>query len=187
MGINTLSMAHDFIRRHVPEGGLCIDATMGRGRDTALLCRLVGERGRVIAFDLQPQALESTAALLAAEGLSARAELHCLSHHRMAEFAVPESVDCIVFNFGWLPGGSHELFTLPETSIPAIQAGLELLKPGGVMSLCIYYGGRSGYGERDALLEFLPMLDNRRFTVVVSRFVNRDGDVPIPVFILKEG
>ena len=38
-----------------------------------------------------------------------------------------------------------------------------------------------------ALLEFLPTLDNRRYTVVVSQFVNRDGDVPIPVFILKEG
>ena len=187
MGINTLSMAHDFISRHVPSGGLCIDATMGRGRDTALLCRLVGEKGRVLAFDLQPQALESTAALLQAEGLDDRAELHCCSHHRMAEFAAAESVDCIVFNFGWLPGGSHELFTLPETSIPAIQAGLELLKPGGVMSLCVYYGGRSGYAERDALLDFLPTIDNRRFTVVVSQFVNRDGDVPIPVFILKEG
>ena len=187
MGINTLSVAHDFISRHVPRGGLCIDATMGRGRDTALLCRLVGPEGRVLAFDLQPQALESTARLLWEQGLEGRAELICKSHHLMVEHAAPESVDCIVFNFGWLPGGSHDLFTLPETSIPAIQAGLELLKPGGAMSLCIYYGGRSGYEERDALLAFLPTLDNRRYTVVVSRFVNRDGDVPIPVFILKEG
>ena len=187
MGINTLSTAHDFIARHVLAGGLCIDATMGRGRDTALLCRLVGETGKVIAFDLQPDAVQSTAALLKAEGLSSQAELHCCSHHLMADYAAPESVDCIVFNFGWLPGGSHDLFTLPETSIPAIRAGLELLKPGGAMSLCIYYGGRSGYGERDALLEFLPALDNRKYTVVVSQFVNRDGDVPIPVFILKEG
>jgi len=187
MGVNTLSLAHDFIRRHVPEGGLCIDATMGRGRDTALLCSLVGPASRVIAFDVQPQALESTRALLCGQGLEGRARLVCCSHDAMARYAAPESVDCIVFNFGWLPGGQHDLFTRPETSIPAVQAGLELLRPGGAMSLCIYCGGQSGYAERDALLGFLPTIDPRRFTVVVSRFVNREGDVPIPVFILKEG
>ena len=37
MGLNTLSLAHDFIRRHVQPGAHCIDATAGRGRDTALL------------------------------------------------------------------------------------------------------------------------------------------------------
>ena len=50
-GINTLRIAHDFLSRKVPEGGFCIDATAGRGNDTAFLCSLVGEKGRVLAFD----------------------------------------------------------------------------------------------------------------------------------------
>ena len=69
---NTLAMVHDFLRQHVRPGALCIDATAGRGRDTALLCRLSGPDGRVLAFDIQPAALEQTAALLTAEGLPVR-------------------------------------------------------------------------------------------------------------------
>ena len=54
------------------------------------------------------------------------------------------------------------------------------------MSVCIYYGRDCGYGERDSLLEFFPAIDSRKYTVIVSRFVNRTGDVPIPVFIIKD-
>ena len=50
-----------FIRQQVMPGDICIDATMGNGNDTALLSRLAGEKGHVIAFDIQKQALEHTA------------------------------------------------------------------------------------------------------------------------------
>ena len=59
---NTLGLVHEFLRRHVKEGDFCIDATAGRGRDTALLCRLTGERGTVLAFDIQREAVEDRAA-----------------------------------------------------------------------------------------------------------------------------
>ena len=42
-----------FISEHVKEGDLCIDATMGNGNDTLLLSRLCGEKGHVLAFDIQ--------------------------------------------------------------------------------------------------------------------------------------
>lgn len=51
-----------------------------------------------------------------------------------------------------LPGGDPHIFTHADSSIEAVNAGLRLLKPGGVMALAIYYGGENGYGERDALL-----------------------------------
>ena len=42
---NTLALVHDFLTRSVQPGDLCVDATAGRGRDTALLCRLTGPAG----------------------------------------------------------------------------------------------------------------------------------------------
>lgn len=45
MQLNTLSMVHEFLRRTVKPGDFCIDATAGKGRDTALLCRLTGGCG----------------------------------------------------------------------------------------------------------------------------------------------
>ncbi len=187
MGINTLSAAHKFIRENVRPGDICIDATMGKGRDTALLCELVGEDGRVLAFDIQQAALDATAQHLDSLGLSGRAQLLLDSHANMQNYAEAGTVSLIDFNLGWLPGGDHSIFTHAPSTIAAIEQGLRLLREGGVMSICVYYGGESGYEERDTLLPWLETIDDRKYTVVISRFANRRGDVPINVFIYKEG
>ena len=186
MGLNTLFLAHKFVSEHVQPGDLCIDATAGKGRDTAFLCSLVGDEGKVLAFDIQPAAITQTQKLLTEKNYAHIASVILDSHENMAAYAAPASVSCIMFNFGWLPGGDHTLYTRPESSIPAIEAGLHLLKPGGIMSLCIYYGGESGYEERDALLSYLSGIDNQQYTVIVNTFHNRTGNPPIPVFLYKE-
>lgn len=184
--LNTLALAHRFLQEQVKPGAFCIDATAGRGRDTAFLCSLVGPQGRVLAFDIQQAAVDSTRALLEEKGYSSIAQVVLDSHSHMARYAEPQTVDCVVFNLGWLPGGDHTVFTTADTTIPAVEAALELLRPGGVCCLCIYYGGASGTQERDALLPFLESLDSDRYTVIVSRFANRPGDQPIPVFLYKD-
>jgi SAM-dependent methyltransferase len=181
---NTLAVVHAFLRRSVAPGAVCIDATAGRGRDTALLCRLAGPTGRVLAFDIQPEAVEDTRRLLAREGLSAQVILD--SHANMERYAEAESVDAIVFNFGRLPGGDPQIFTRADTSLAAVDAGLRLLRPGGVMALAVYYGGENGYDERDALLAHLRQLDSRSCSVLVCDWANRPHDPPIPVLIWKE-
>lgn len=184
MQLNTLGLAHKFLTETIRPGDVCIDATAGRGRDTALLCRLAGESGRVLAFDIQEDAVRQTRELLAREGLTA--EVHLDSHEHMASYLPPESVRAIVFNFGRLPGGDPTIFTTEKSSIPAIEAGLSLLAPGGVMSLSIYYGGENGYGERDALLAYLAALDDRKYTVLTTQWANRPHDPPMAVFLWKE-
>lgn len=182
--MNTLTIVHDFLRRQVAPGAFCIDATAGKGRDTALLCRLTGEQGRVLAFDIQADAVRQTRALLAEQGL--HAEVIQDSHANMARYASPGTVDCIVFNFGRLPGGDPKIFTTAETSLPAIDAGLALLRPGGVMALALYYGKENGYGERDAVLAHLRALDDRVYTVLACDWLNRKNDPPLPIFIWKD-
>ena len=184
MQLNTLSMVHEFLKRTVRPGDFCIDATAGRGRDTALLCRLTGETGRVLAFDIQEAAVEQTNALLAAEGLTAEVILD--SHANMERYAAAETVDCIVFNFGRLPGGDPMVFTRADTSVAALEAGLQLLKPGGTMAIALYYGGANGYSERDAVLAWLETLDDRRFSILRCDWANRRNDPPMPIFIWKE-
>lgn len=184
--LNSLGLTHRFMAEHIAPGDTCVDATAGKGRDTLFLCRLVGESGRVLAMDIQPDAVIQTQALLESEGVSHIARVVQGCHSQMGDYLEPESVDGIMFNFGWLPGGDHTAFSHPDTSIAAIEAGLALLKPGGIMSLCIYYGRENGTAEWDALLAFLPTLDNRKYTVIRNDFINRTGDVPIPVFIIKE-
>ena len=182
---SALDIISKIIKEHVKEGDLCIDATAGRGNDTAMLCELVGETGHVIAFDIQEDAVRSTEALLLEKHLDGRAEVHQVSHSEMGRFAEKGTVSCITFNFGWLPKGDHNIFTKKETSIPAIEAGLELLREDGIMTLILYYGRETGFEEKDALLEFLPTIDSSKYTVVEMPFVNRSNCPPIPIVILK--
>lgn len=183
---NALTLSHQWMEQFVTPGAFCIDATAGRGGDTAFLANLVGNSGTVFAFDIQQEAIDSTAALLKEKGLSAPVRLILDSHAYMEQYAAPESADFICFNFGWLPGGNHDVFTHAESSIAAIDAGIRLLKKGGVMSLCIYYGRNNGYGERDAILSHLQSVDSQRASVLVCKFVNRQNDPAIPVLIIKD-
>ena len=97
-----------FIRNQVQEGDLCIDATMGNGNDI-LLSRLCGSTGKVFAFDIQGQALNATRERLDTANAPDNYTLLLESHANMAQYAEPGSVNCIVFNFGYLPGGNHVL------------------------------------------------------------------------------
>ncbi len=174
-----------FIRDHVKEGDICIDATAGNGNDTLALCQLVGESGKVIAFDIQEQAVANTRKRLAEHGVLSRAEVLLESHTHMSKYAAADSVSCITFNFGYLPGGDHALATKKDSSIAAIHEGLRLLKKGGMMSLCIYSGGDSGFEERDAILKELRSLDGKKYLVIVSQYYNRPNNPPIPAMIIK--
>lgn len=183
---SALEIINRVIDESVQEGDLCIDATAGRGNDTLHLCRLVGDSGHVLAFDIQQDAVDSTKALLEKHGMAERAEVLLKSHSEMAQHADEESVSLITFNFGWLPKGDHTINTRKDTSIAAIEQGLKLLKPGGIMTLIIYYGRDTGFEERDALLEYLPTLDSREYTVIEMPFVNRPNCPPIPIVIIKD-
>ena len=176
---------HHFMKEHVKQGDLCIDATAGNGNDTLFLCQLVGKTGKVIAFDIQEEAIRNTRKRLEEYGVIERAEVVLSSHEQMGLYAEKDSVACIVFNFGYLPGGDHELATKKESSIRAIHEGLRLLKKGGMMSLCIYSGGDSGFEERDAILSEIRQLDSRKYLVIVSEYYNRPNHPPIPVMIVK--
>ena len=182
--LGVLDLAHRWLTERVCAGDVCIDATCGRGNDTRLLCSLTGSEGRVIGFDVQKEAIDSTAALLAENGL--HAELHLDSHANMEQYAAAGTVSCIVFNFGWLPRGSHEIFTQAESSNAALNAGLRLLKTGGALVLCVYYGGVNGFSERDALLQYFAGLDSRYYTVLQCQFPNRTGCPPFAVLITKD-
>ena len=71
-----------FIRQQVMPGDICIDATMGNGNDTALLSQLAGKRGRVLAFDIQKQALEHTEERLKRDNCPENYQLLLESHEK---------------------------------------------------------------------------------------------------------
>ena len=121
--LTAVKFVQDFLTSRLAEPKLLVDATCGNGGDTAFLCRLAGKGGRVLGFDIQPEAIASTERNLAAKGLSA--ELHCDSHANLLQYVTPGTADAVMFNFGWLPGADHNVFSHASSSIPALEAALD--------------------------------------------------------------
>lgn len=185
MRYGIVEYAHHFIKEHVQEGDICIDATAGNGNDTGFLCELVGESGHVIAMDIQSMAVENTKALLKAKKFEERAEVVLASHVTMEQYAKEGSVACVVFNLGYLPGGDHNLATKGNTSMEAMEAALRLLKKNGLLSVTIYSGGDSGFEEKEEVLRWLKSLDSKRYLVITSEYYNRPNNPPMPVQVIK--
>ena len=106
---------HEIIRSQAEEGGYYIDATMGKGNDTLFLCELAGENGKVLAFDIQQEALDATRELLRTHGKEQQAELILDGHEHMDRYAMEESTDVICFNSDIFQAGiiSLQLHTRP--------------------------------------------------------------------------
>lgn len=177
-------IAVDALRQVVRPGDTVVDATLGNGHDTCMLAELVGERGHVIGFDIQADAVSRTEAALREAGLLAQCELYALGHEHMAEI-VREPVRAVVFNLGWLPGGDKRITTLWRTTQAALESALALLLPGGICTVCAYPGHAAGDEERHELMSWLSALKPQIFNVLHHRFLNAGPGAP-ECFIIQK-
>ncbi|NLJ34568.1 MAG: class I SAM-dependent methyltransferase [Firmicutes bacterium] len=180
----SLAFAQELIRGVLLPGEHAIDATAGNGHDTVFLSSLVGRKGLVWAFDIQEKALLNTAKRLERKGLRQRVRLIQQGHERMATY-VPGPVGAIMFNLGYLPGGDHTIVTQPDTTIAALESGLKLLRPGGIITLVIYTGHPGGKVEGVRLEKFSSTISPRSYHVLSYRFLNQQNHPPYLLAIEK--
>lgn len=178
-------IAADSLRRFLLPGDTVVDATMGNGHDTLMLCELVGESGHVHAFDVQAQAVENTRMRLEEAGVLERAELHLTGHEHMADY-IKEPVQAIMFNLGWLPGGNKEITTRWETTKIAVTSALKLLEVGGICIVCVYPGHEAGDYEREQLTKMFVALKPQDFNVLHHRFINAGPGAPECYILQKQ-
>ena len=172
-----------FIMEHLSEGDVAVDFTMGNGNDTLFLSKAVGENGKVYAFDIQEDALISTRAHLEANGAPENYTLICASHHRVKEF-VTEPIKAGMFNLGYLPrSGRKAVTTMRETTMPAVEAAIELLAPDGVLIVAIYPGHEEGALEGEMLREYFSTLSKYRICPSEFKILNSPTS---PYFFLIE-
>lgn len=183
--LTAVELTHRFLHSTLAPGGFYVDATCGNGHDTLFLCSIAGENGRVIGLDIQPQAAANTNALLATNGMAAIGRAECCDHRELLRFAPPGSADCVMFNFGWLPGAAHDVHSTADSSLPALQAGLDALKPGGVLAAVLYSGKVIGSAEKKAAAEFFRSLPLADYTVLICEFANWADTAPLPCFVIK--
>ena len=184
-----LDFAHTLATRALRPGDVAVDATIGNGHDTLALAQAVGRDGRVHGFDVQDRAFEQTRARLRAEGVADRVTLHEAGHEHMRRHvsdAVHGTVGAVTFNLGYLPGSDSALTTTPETTLPALDAALGVLRPGGVITAVLYTGHEGGAAEAEAVHEWTADLDQERAEGLSYQFVNQRGDPPRLLAIEKK-
>lgn len=165
--VDLLALQKQFILSHLSEGDTAVDFTMGNGGDTIFLSHTVGQSGRVYAFDIQESALTSTRANLEKSGAPENYTLICASHHRVREF-VDTPIKAGMFNLGYLPGSGETVTTLRKTTLPAVEAAIDLLAPDGVLIIAVYPGHEEGRLEGEEIAAYLATLS--RYAVCASRF-----------------
>lgn len=167
----------------VKPGETVVDATAGNGNDTLFLAELVGDEGRVFAFDIQQAALEATANRL--DILNDRVTLVLDSHANVDQYVL-EPIGGAMFNLGYLPYSEDlSVITKPDSTIEAIDKLLGMLKKGGIITISVYDGHEGGVEERDALLTYVKSLHQADVHVIRYELLNQRKNPPFLIAIEK--
>jgi predicted methyltransferase len=183
-----LPFARILLEKAVQPGDISIDGTMGNGFDTVFLAGLTGENGHVYSFDIQKEALQTTAAKLKAENLQAHCTLIHDGHEQLSKYIRQEhsgKITGAIFNLGYLPGGDKSIITHADTTISAIEQLFEMLAPEGIIILVIYHGHPGGSEERDALMDYVRDFPQQKAHILKYGFINQANNPPFIVAIEK--
>ena len=180
--IDLLDLQKHFILTHLKEGDVAVDFTMGNGHDTEFLSKTVGENGHVYAFDVQEMALASTKKHLSEVGCSENYTLIHDSHHNVKQY-VTTPIKAGMFNLGYLPGSDKTVTTMRATTLPAIEAAIDLMDRDAIILVAVYPGHAEGEAEGKMICEYLASLS--RYKVCATR-INILNSPTSPFFIIIE-
>lgn len=79
----------------------------------------------------------------------------------------------VAFNLGYLPGGDKAITTAMSTTTAAVEAALEVVTSGGVVSILAYTGHPGGLEEYNAVKELITQLPPAYWVVMEHRLLNR--------------
>ena len=164
-----VSLAQSIWKGVLSYGDTAIDATCGRGHDSAFLASLIltgQSAGWLHCCDIQSEAIADTKELLEQQGYKDRVSYHLGSHESFKVLGITESssIKCIVYNLGYLPKGNKKIITCPLSTLLSLRNAECLLQPGGMLSITAYRGHLGGKEEYDAVSKFMESLNTAQWT-----------------------
>jgi hypothetical protein len=159
-----LHFAHRLWSQFLQPEDWVIDATCGAGKDSFYLATRVSG---LICMDIQEAAMEKTKKALSALSPEIFKKIYYIlgCHSTFPEIAYSHPIRLIVYNLGYLPGGDKKITTLESSTLQSIEKAMQLISPGGMISITCYPGHPQGVEEKKALLKRLARLDAIRWTV----------------------
>lgn len=180
--IDLLDLHKHFILTHLREGDVAVDFTMGNGHDTEFLSKTVGPMGHVFAFDVQELALASTTEHLKKTSCPDNYTLILDSHHNVKKY-VDLPIKAGMFNLGYLPGSDKSITTMRETTLPAIEAAIDLMDRDAIILVAVYPGHAEGEAEGKMICDYLSSLSRHKVCATRIQILNSPTS---PFFIVIE-
>ena len=179
-----VEFSHWIIDNYLDEYNVLVDATCGNGYDTLFLSSKISQKGKIYAFDIQKDAIESTKSKFKEK--KTNIEFINDGHENLDKY-INEDINCIIYNLGYLPGSNKKVVTEKETTIKSLKIALELLANNGLIVLVIYSEHEGGRKEKNAVLKFSSNLDYKKYNVLHYNFINQKMNPPEVVVINKRG
>jgi SAM-dependent methyltransferase len=184
-----IDLAHSFWRDILEENDLVIDATCGNGKDSLFLAQILTPlKGTLFCIDIQERAVENTRKLLENE-LPTLSNIHFFkqSHESLPMIPPNLKLKLIVFNLGYLPSGDKSITTEVSSTLLSVSNALEVLAPGGLISITCYPGHAEGKKEQESLLTFLKDLDPLTWCFTTFFWSNRNASPSLFLVQKKSG
>lgn len=169
--LSLIGLQKDLMLSHLSAGDTVADFTMGNGYYTLFLSQTVGESGKVYAFDIQQEALDSTQKLLNDNNAPNNYSLILDSHHNCKQY-IDQPIKAGVFNLGYLPGGDKSITTKHDTTLPAIKAAIQLMDKDAILIIAAYPGHEEGEIEGEMIGQMLSTLNKKQYGVGLFRLIN---------------
>lgn len=128
------TLSHDFLKPVLHGHAICLDATLGHGRDTLFFLKQGVHR--VFAYEIQPELFEKTRQALDSSKLSLFLKDHVYIEEDLKQFQ--GKLDAVIFNFGYDPKNMKNVHTQASSSLKAVQGAISLLRKRGRMALVFY-------------------------------------------------
>ncbi len=155
-------IAHLFLKEHIKENDIVIDATCGNGLDTLFLATLVGKNGIVHAYDIQQEAICNSKELT-------KDYHNIIFHHESHENILTDNIKAVIFNLGYLPSGDKLITTKLDSTKKALLKLIDSfeINKNLLIIIVVYPGHNEGQKESLWLDEYLRGLSS---SFMVSKY-----------------
>jgi predicted methyltransferase len=181
--IRATDIAQRLLQPAIAPGDWVADATVGNGHDTLFLADCVGPSGRVFGFDIQETAVVATAAKVS---LLPHVTLFQCGHEHLADrlgATAQNRLAAVMFNLGYLPGGSKDIVTRSDTTLMGLAQAAQLLAVGGLITVVLYPGHDGGAAEAKAVKDYAQRLPA---AFAASHVVRANSVLPAPELMVIE-
>lgn len=167
-------LAHKTWREHLKPGMNVIDATLGNGKDTFEIAKMLSCKGNIYCFDIQKEAIDKANVYL--EAYLGKDELSKITFFEKSHICfdpIKAPIDLIIYNLGYLPSGDKSITTMTNSTLKSLDNACKLLSKNGMISLTCYPGHAEGNKEQAAILQYLMTFSSNEYLICHHSWINR--------------